>query len=104
MNFSGIVVTADPPHFDAVVAALEAVPGVEAHHCDRVSGRIIVVQEAADVHAEVEGFRRIRALPHVLGADLVYHYFGDQTDAEPDLAALLARLDDADACPPCMCH
>ncbi|GIL05899.1 nitrate reductase formation protein NapD [Betaproteobacteria bacterium PRO7] len=104
MNFSGIVVSADPSHFDAVVAALEAVPGIEVHHCDRISARLIVVQEAADVHAEVEGFRRIRALPHVLGADLVYHYFGDQTDAEPDLAALLARLDDAEARPPRMCH
>lgn len=104
MNFSGIVVTADPSHFDAVVAALEAVPGIEVHRCDRTSARIIVVQEAADVHAEVEGFRRIRALPHVRGADLVYHYFGDQTDAEPDLAALLARLDEAEARPPRMCH
>lgn len=59
---------------------------------------------AADVHAEVEGFRRIRALRHVLGADLVCHYFDDQTDAEPDLAALPARLDDAQACSPRMCH
>lgn len=104
MNFSGIVVTADPLHFDAVVAALETIPGVEVHHLDRASGRVIVVQEAADVQAEVEGFRRIRALPHVRGADLVYHYFGDQTAGEPDLAALLARLDEAEARPPRACH
>lgn len=88
MNFSGIVVTADPPHFDAVVVALEAVPGVEVHHCDRISARIIVVQEATDVNAQIEGLRRIRVLPHVFGADL---------------PALLARPDEAEARPARMC-
>ncbi len=92
MNISGILLVADTAHIDAVLEQLAALEGIEVSQHDRASGRIVVVQEAADVGAEVAGFSRIRALPHVLCADLICHYFGDQPAAEPQVESALASL------------
>lgn len=93
MNISGILVVADGAHIDTVLAQLAALAGVEVRQHDRDSGRIVVVQGAPDVGAEIAGFGRIRALPNVLAADLVCHYFGDQPIAEPQLESALASLE-----------
>lgn len=77
MNLSGIIVAAKPEWLANVVADLNALPGVEVHQVDEATGRIVVVQEAADIPAEVDGLERIQRLPHVLMAQLVYHYFAD---------------------------
>jgi nitrate reductase NapD len=77
MNLSGIVVTTAAEHLHAVAAALAALPGVEVHRADE-AGRLVIVQEAANVGVEIESFERIRALPHVVSAELVYHYLEDQ--------------------------
>jgi len=92
MNISGILVVADTAHIDTVIEQLAALEGIEVDRCDRDSGRIVLVQEAPDIGAEVAGFCRIRALPHVLAADLVCHYFGDQPAAEPSIESVLASL------------
>jgi nitrate reductase NapAB chaperone NapD len=92
MNISGILVVADTDHIDTVLAQLAALDGFEIAQCDRAGGRIVVVQEAPHVGAEVAGFSRIRALPHVLSADLVCHYFGDEPLAEPHSESVLASL------------
>jgi nitrate reductase NapAB chaperone NapD len=92
MNLSGILVVADTDHIDTVLAQLSALDGVEVGQCDRASGRIVVVQEAPGVGAEVAGFGRIRTLPHVISADLVCHYFGDEPSAEPQPESVLAAL------------
>lgn len=68
MNLSGIFVAAKPEWLGGVVADLEALPGVEVHQVDEATGRIVVVQEAVDIHAEIEGLKRIKALPHVVMA------------------------------------
>jgi len=80
MNISGIVVTALPEHVAEVARSLAALPGLEVHHTDSASGKLVVVQEAASVGEEVEGFKRIRALPHVVAADLVQHYFEEDNE------------------------
>jgi len=92
MNLSGILVVADTDHVDTVIEQLAALEGIEVDQIDRASGRIVLVQEAADVSAEVAGFCRIRSLPHVLAADLVCHYFGDEPAAEPSIESALASL------------
>lgn len=81
MNLSGILVTAEVAALPNVLASLATLPGVEVRDFDAALGRIVVVQEAPDVGAEVDGFTRIRALPHVVNADLVCHYF-DESDAQ----------------------
>ncbi|MCS6787622.1 MAG: chaperone NapD [Thiobacillaceae bacterium] len=81
MNLSGILVVTRPQHLQEVTTALAALPGVEVHQVDEPTGRIVVVQEAPDVQAEVDGLERMQRLPHVLLATMVYHYFGDETEA-----------------------
>lgn len=94
MNLSGIVVATQPARLAALVDRLNALPGVEVMQADAASGRIVLVQERESVGAEFDGLRAIQRLPHVLSADLVMHYFGD--DPQPAATAIeeiAARLD-----------
>ena len=50
---------------------------MEVYHQDPASHRIVVVQEAENVDAEVEGLKRIKSFPGVAVAELVYHYFAE---------------------------
>lgn len=77
MNLSGILVVAAPGQLAQVQTALAALPGVEVHHSDEATGRVVVVQEATDVDAETAGFTRIKSLPGVIDAALVYHRLDD---------------------------
>ena len=81
MNLSGILVTADPSSLPTVLQGLAALPGVEVRQVDAEKGRIVVVQEAGDVDAEMGGFMHIRSMPGVINVDLVCHYFGDEDPA-----------------------
>ncbi|MFO1195981.1 MAG: chaperone NapD [Burkholderiaceae bacterium] len=93
MNYSGIAVLAEPTAVPDVVDALRALPGVEVHQVDAATGRIVVVQEAEHVDAEMAGFASIRSLAGVVSADLVCHYFGDGDAPPPDPDAAIARLE-----------
>lgn len=87
MNISGIVVTALPGKVADVARSLSALPGLEVFQTDVAGGKLVVVQEAASVGEEVEGFKRIRSVPHVIAVDLVQHCFEDDNeliDAMPD--------------------
>ena len=100
MNLSGIAVLAAAHNAESVARALAALPGVQVQQVDPASGRIVLVQEAAEIAAEVDGFRAIQRTPGVISADLICHYFGEQPTAEPDLARVLARLDATTRCEP----
>ncbi len=78
MNISSILVVVPRDVLDEAVAQLNALPGVEVHHWDASSGRIVVTQEAVSVNEEIAGLQRIKALPGVTMAEMVYHYFGDE--------------------------
>lgn len=73
MHYSGILVVAKPLRVDDCQRALEGLPGVEVHYCVPESGRLIVVQETADVEGQELGLRRIQDLPMVELAALVEH-------------------------------
>lgn len=73
MHLSGILVTTKPGRFERCRAELDAMPGVEVHHCDPPSGRMIAVIESATVDEQIEGLRRIQELPEVEFAALVEH-------------------------------
>ncbi len=81
MNLSGILVLTSPEWCDEVANSLNQVPGVEVH-IHEPQGRIIAVQEAETIDDEVAGLRRIKTLPHVISAELVYHYLGDDSTPE----------------------
>ena len=79
MNVSGVLVVVPAAETDAVVEALGALPGVEVHHTHAETGRVVVPLEAESISDEVEGLRRIKALPKVILAELVYHYFEEDS-------------------------
>ena len=87
MNISGILVVVSPSNFEAGVSALNALPRVEVHHTDAETGRIIVTQEAETVNDEVEGLKRIKALPGVAMAEMVYHYLDEQGSASTGVSS-----------------
>jgi len=78
MNLSGILVVVPPERMAECAADLATLPGVEVHHSDPATGRLIVVQEADDVAAEMAGLTAIKARPHVRMAEMVYHYFANE--------------------------
>ncbi len=99
MNLSGVLVVAKPEWREQVVESLNALEGVEVHQVDADTGRIVVVQEAADIHAEIDGLKRIKALPHVIMAEMVYHYIGEDDKVYEGLPAELQDdKDGVDAC------
>lgn len=95
MNISGVLVVAKEEWLDSVVAALNGLPGVEVHQVDAASGRIIAVQEAEDIHAEIDGVKRIKALPHVVMAEMVYHYIADDDKVYEEIPPELVEQEEA---------
>jgi nitrate reductase NapD len=81
MNISGILVVVPPVHTQATIDRLQALPGIEVHHTDADSGRIVITQEAETIAAEIDGLKRIRALPEIILAEMSYHYFGDDAES-----------------------
>ncbi|MEJ2308403.1 MAG: chaperone NapD [Gammaproteobacteria bacterium] len=82
MNYSGILVVATRDRFEPLQEALNALDGVEVFHSDENSSRLVVAQEAASIDDEVAGLKRIKALPGVVLAEMITHYFGD-SGSEP---------------------
>jgi nitrate reductase NapD len=75
MNLSGILVVVAPGQTAEMARRLAMLSGVDVHQQDVRTGRIVVTQEALSVADEVEGLKRIKALPGVELAEMVYHYF-----------------------------
>jgi nitrate reductase NapD len=75
VNVSGVLVVVPAAETDATVEALGALPGVEVHHTHPETGRVVVTLEAESISDEIDGLRRIKALPKVVLAEMVYHYF-----------------------------
>lgn len=98
MNISGILVVAKPEWQAQVVAALRDLDQVEVHQVDEATGRIVAVQEAADINEEIAGVKRIKALPHVLVAEMVYHYIADDDKRYDEIPAELVEKDEGEAC------
>ncbi|MFB1489184.1 MULTISPECIES: chaperone NapD [unclassified Thiocapsa] len=83
MNISGILVIVPPGRIEDVRLKLNGLPGVEVHHTEPETGRLVVVQEAETVDQEVAALCRIKALSGVMLAEMVYHVF-DETPPEWD--------------------
>lgn len=83
MNLSGIVVAVAPQSFEDGIRALNAISNIEIHQSDQTTGQIVIVQEAENVNLEIDGLRKIKALPMVTYAEMVYHYVED--DNNPDI-------------------
>ena len=91
MNVSGILVITAPQHNADVIEQLQSLTGIDVHYHDAATGRIIITQEAESISAEVDGLKRIRALPHIVLAEMSCHYFEEDQEL---LDAIPAELDD----------
>jgi nitrate reductase NapD len=84
MNLSGILVVSTPSEIDQLIDTLNAMPGIEVHHVDRESSKMIVVQEAESINDEVDGLKKIKKLPGIVLAEMVYHYFAEDSSPAPE--------------------
>ena len=80
MNISGILVVVAPEQVNSTVETLAALQGIDVHHIDQPSGRIIITQEAESIHDEIDGLKRIRALPGIILAEMSYHNFEEDSE------------------------
>ena len=84
MNLSGILIISTPSEIDTLIETLNAMPDVEVHHVDRDSNKLIVVQEAESIHNEVDGLKKIKKLPGIVLAEMVYHYLAEDESPAPE--------------------
>ena len=75
---------------------LQQLDGIDVHHIDAATGRIVITQEAATIRDEVDGLKRIQALPGIILAEMSYHNFEDDSEL---LQGIPADLDDRDKVP-----
>jgi nitrate reductase NapD len=80
MHYSGLVVISKRGSADACARELADCPGIDVYVADEASGRIVAVLETETVEEQENGLRRVQTLPHVVSAELVYHYFGDESE------------------------
>ncbi len=99
MNISGILVVAKPERQADVMTTLGSMPGVEIHQVDEATGRIIAVLEAENINAEMGGLKEIKAIPHVVMAEMVYHYFAEDDQVFDGLPPELVEQEEACAVP-----
>jgi nitrate reductase NapD len=91
MNISGILVITSPEHTGTICEQLQSLDGIDVHHVDAATGRIVITQEADSISAEIDGLKRIRALPHIVLAEMSYHNFEEDREL---IDAIPAELDD----------
>ena len=96
MNISGILVVVSPQRVDSMVEQLKQLDGIDVHHIDAATGRIVITQEAATIRDEVDGLKRIQALPGIILAEMSYHNFEDDSEL---LQGIPGDLDDTDNVP-----
>ena len=84
MNLSGIVVAVPPQKLNDGIAALNTIKNIEIHQTDKSTGQIVIVQEAENINKEIDGLKKIKALPMVTYAEMVYHYI--ENDTNPDIS------------------
>lgn len=93
MNISGVVVQATQTHFDQVKEALRASGVCEIHFEEKEKGKIVVTIEGEGVEEEIRKLGIIRKIPHVLAADMVHSYSGEELEQN------MARLEREGAVP-----
>ena len=82
MNYSSVVITLAAGAEDRALEALTALEGLEVHHVDETSRRVVAVIEAETTGLEADVFERIRRTECVIDVSLHAHYFEDEAAAE----------------------
>ena len=74
INISSVLVLAPLGQVTATTRQLAELPGVEVHFTDSATGRIVATLETSGVEDQQVGLRRIQALPHIIQAEMAFHY------------------------------
>lgn len=82
MNYSSVVITLAAGAESRALKALPALEGLEVHHVDEASRRVVAVIEAETTGLEADVFERIRRTEGVIDVSLHAHYFEDEAAAE----------------------
>lgn len=82
MNYSSVVITLAAGAEDRALEALTALEGLEVHHVDETSRRVVAVIEAETTGLEADVFERIRRTEGVIDVSLHAHYFEDEAATE----------------------
>ena len=82
MNYSSVVITLAAGAESRALKALSALEGLEVHHVDEASRRVVAVIEAETTGLEVDVFERIRRTEGVIDVSLHAHYFEDEAATE----------------------
>ena len=85
MNVSGIVARTTPEHMEEVISGINEIDFCEVHFHDG-EGKIIVTIEGESIYDQMENMKRIKGIPFVLNANLIYSY------CEDELADALEKL------------
>ncbi|MGD2057068.1 MAG: chaperone NapD [Gammaproteobacteria bacterium] len=100
MNVSGILVVVRPERVAFATEQLARLDGVDVHHCDAASGRIVITQEAETIQDEVDALKRIKALPYVILAEMAYHCFEEDREITAAIPPELDELEGMNPVPP----
>lgn len=82
MNYSSVVITLGAGAESRALKALSALDGLEVHHVDEASRRVVAVIEAETTGLEADVFERIRRTEGVIDVSLHAHYFEDEAATE----------------------
>ena len=82
MNYSSVVITPAAGAESHALKALSALEGLEVHHVDEASRRVVAVIEAETTGLEADVFERIRRTEGVIDVSLHAHYFEDEAATE----------------------
>ncbi len=74
VNISGILVVVRASELQSVVTRLGELDGVDVHHVDPASGRVVATIEAETTAGEIGILERIKRLPAVILAEMVEHH------------------------------
>ena len=80
MNYSSVVITLGAE--SRALKALSALEGLEVHHVDEASRRVVADTEAETTELEADVYERIRRTEGVIDVSLHAHYFEDEATAE----------------------
>jgi nitrate reductase NapD len=81
-HYSGVLVVTESGAVDRCADAVDALEGVEVHLRHHETARLVAVLEGDSVAAHEQHLDRIRAVPQVLMASLVYHYVDENPEGE----------------------
>lgn len=82
MNYSSVVITLAAGAESHALKALSALEGLEVHHVDEASRRVVAVIEAETTGLEADVFERIRRTEGVIDVSLHAHYFENEAATE----------------------